>query len=314
MNHCDQERIARAAWAYLCEPCPELHELLTAEGPVATWAQLRARPYRPAGLRSELATSEPARLPHLAQQAAQAAVEAGRVVIPDDDQWPTRLADLATTMPAADRPPAPACLFLTGAAPLRRLAAWSVTITGARAATAYGSHVASNLAFGCANHGWTVAAGGGFGIDASAHRGALAAGSPTIAVVPGGLDRPYPAAHADLFKAITATGLLASMFAPGTPPTRHRISLTRKLLSAMTGGTVIVEATIRGGALHTLTQAAEYGRAAMVVPGPVTSSCSAGCHHALRTDQRIRPVTTADEVIADLTAVAGHPPPTLPRR
>jgi DNA processing protein len=308
MNHRDHERIARAAWAYLCEPGPDLHELLTAEGPVATWAQLRERPYRPAGLRSELATIEAARLPQLAQQAAQRAVEAGQVVIPDDDQWPVHLADLATTAPAADRPAAPVCLFLAGAAPLGRLLASSVTITGARAATAYGIHVARSLAFDCANHGWTVAAGGGFGIDASAHRGALAAGSPTIAVQPGGLDRPHPAAHADLFDAITATGLLASMFAPGTPPTRHRFALTRKLLAALTGGTVIVEATTRSGALHTLTQAAESGKPAMVVPGPVTSACSAGCHHALRTDQRIRPVTTAGEIIAELTAAAGHPP------
>jgi DNA processing protein len=312
MNHRDHQRIARAAWAYLCQPGLELHELVTAEGPAAAWAQLRERPARPAGLRDELATIEAGRLPGLAQQAATLAVRAGQVLIPEDEQWPPQLADLATTAPAAHRPPPLLCLFLAGAAPLGRLLASSLTITGARAATDYGIHVARSLAHDCANHGWTVVAGGAYGIDASAHRGALAAGAPTIAVLPGGLHRPHPAAHTHLFETITASGLLASMFAPGTPPTRHRMYLTRQLLAVLTGGTVVVEASIRSGALHTLSCAATLGKPAMVVPGPITSACSAGCHQALRGDPRTRPVTTADEIITELTA-AGHTPPAPPQ-
>jgi DNA processing protein len=127
-----------------------------------------------------------------------------------------------------------------------------------------------------------VVSGGAFGIDAAAHRGALAAEAPTLAVLACGVDRPYPAAHGALFSRIVETGLLVSEWPPGCAPLRHRFLVRNRLIAALTRGTVVVEAAARSGAQATAKRAHRLGRQVMVVPGPVTSAMSVGCHELLR--------------------------------
>jgi len=124
--------------------------------------------------------------------------------------------------------------------------------------------------------------GGAYGIDAAAHRGALAAGAITIAVLACGVDHPYPAGHADLFADVAAQGLVVSEWPPGRHPARLRFLVRNRTIAALTCGTVVVEAGERSGALNTARHAAELGRPLMAVPGPVTSAQSAGCHRIIR--------------------------------
>ena len=109
----------------------------------------------------------------------------------------------------------PLALWVRGPARLDELVDRSVAIVGSRASTAYGEHVAAELGHQLGERGWTVVSGGAFGIDAAAHRGALAAEAPTVAVLACGVDRPYPAAHGALFHRIAETGLLVSEWPPG---------------------------------------------------------------------------------------------------
>src|SRR5690606_37041383 len=121
----------------------------------------------------------------------------------------------------------------------------SVAVVGARAATDYGVHVATELGFGLADRGWTVVSGGAYGIDAAAHRGALTAGGVTVAVFACGIDNAYPVGHVGLFERIVEEGLLVSEWAPGVTPQRHRFLVRNRVIAAATRGTVVVEAAAR---------------------------------------------------------------------
>ena len=124
--------------------------------------------------------------------------------------------------------------------------------------------------------------GAAFGIDQAAHRGALAVGGPTVAVLACGADRAYPAAHGPLIDAVAATGAVVSELAPGCAPTRLRFLARNRLIAALTRGTVVVEAALRSGALNTANWAGRLNRALMGVPGPVTSAPSQGVHELIR--------------------------------
>jgi DNA processing protein len=163
--------------------------------------------------------------------------------------------------------------------------------------------VANELAYGLADRGWTIVSGGAFGIDAVAHRGALAAAGTTIAVLACGVDRPYPAGHAGLFERILeGGGLLLSEWPPGSDPHKHRFLIRNRVIAAVTRGTVVVEASARSGARFTLNRARLLGRQALVVPGPVTSELSQGCHEELRTENT-RLVTSVAEVIEEVGSI-----------
>jgi len=172
----------------------------------------------------------------------------------------------------------------------------SVAVVGARASTSYGNHVAGELGYGLADRGWTVVSGGAFGIDAAAHRGALAAGGTTIAVLACGIDRPYPVSHTSLFERISDEGLLVSEWPPGADPHRRRFLVRNRVIAALTRGTVVVEANRRSGARFTLGRARLLRRHCLAVPGPVTSAMSVGCHDELRIEGTIL-VTDAAQVI-----------------
>lgn len=210
------------------------------------------------------------------------------VLIPGDSHWPTGVDDLGDS--------APLVLWTKGDPSfLARTASDLVTITGARAATAYGEHVAAEIAGDLGQEGRVIVAGGAYGIEGAAHRAALASGGDTIAVLASGIDRPYPAGHSELLDRIADTGLLVSEMPPGTTPTRHRFFARGRLMAALSNATVVVEAGARSGALHTALQARLLGRGLGAVPGPVTSAASSGTNGLLR-DQSARLVTDVSDI------------------
>lgn len=227
------------------------------------------------------------------QDVAAAAQIGARPICPGDAEWPAGLDRLDQIDPEASTDAgAPLVLWARGEADLAGLSARAVAVVGCRAATEYGLHQAQELGYGLAERGWTVVSGAAFGIDAAAHRGALAAEGPTIAVLAGGVDVPYPAAHADLLDEIAAGGLVLSEAPPGSPPYRRRFLTRNRIIAALGVGTVLVEAGLRSGALNTVRHARRLGRTVMAVPGPVTSAMSAGCHRLLR-DHREESVLVA---------------------
>lgn len=210
------------------------------------------------------------------------------VLIPGDRDWPNGVDDLGDS--------APFVLWTKGVASfLARPPGDLVTITGARAATPYGEHVAAEIASALAQEGHVIVAGGAYGIEGAAHRAALASGGDTITVLASGVDRPYPAGHSELLRTIADTGLLVSEMPPGATPTRHRFLARGRLMAALSNATIVVEAGGRSGALHTGLQARFLGRGLGAVPGPVTSAASSGTNGLLR-DQSARLVTGVSEV------------------
>ncbi len=305
-------RTARMVLACLAEPGSEaVHRLVRAHGPVAALDRVLAGD---ADTEAERALVEAAQA-RLERSGHDRFVDAmlartrrvgARLATPEDDEWPAQLADLALIAnPAGDRIARdtypPVCLWVRGDRPLAETLARSVAVVGARAATSYGSHVATELAYGLASRGWSIVSGGAYGIDAAAHRGALAASGVTAPILACGVDRPYPAAHASLFERIAEDGLLISEWPPGAEPHRHRFLIRNRVIAALTRGTIMVEANARSGARQTLGRAALLGRSFMAVPGPVTSAMSAGCHEAIRHGARL--VTSYQEALEEVGLV-----------
>jgi DNA processing protein len=225
-----------------------------------------------------------------------------RVVIPEDDEWPRQLEDLVMACDPAgddsiDRNAAPPlCLWARGPWRLDEALDRSVAVVGSRAATGYGAQAARQIGYGLAERDWSVVSGGAFGIDAYAHRGALAAGGITVVVLACGVDRAYPASHTNLFDRVAEDGLLLSEWPPGADPFRHRFLIRNRVIAAATRGTVVVEASARSGALQTLRRAGQMSRHQMAVPGPITSAMSVGCHEQLR-DPQVRLVTGVPHIL-----------------
>ncbi len=211
------------------------------------------------------------------------------IVTPADPDWPAGLGDLGHGAPIA--------LWLRGRRSALAELGRAVAIVGARAATGYGEHVATELAVGVADRDVAVVSGGAYGIDGVAHRGALAAEGLTVAALAGGLDRFYPAGNERLFERILERGLLLAEVPPGVPPTKIRFLTRNRLLAAMSRAVVVVEAGLRSGSLNTAGHAAQIGRPIGAVPGPVTSPTSAGCHRLLR-EFPSTCITSAEDVMA----------------
>jgi DNA processing protein len=241
-----------------------------------------------------------------AQPAADLAAgeEAGaRLVVPGDPEWPSQLDQLG--------PGGPLGLWAHGSADLRFSCLRSVAVVGARAATSYGAHVAAEFGLGFSEAGWTVISGGAYGVDGAAHRGTLAAESPTVVVLACGVDIAYPSGHVELFAAARHQGVVISECPPGVHPTRARFLVRNRLIAALSRGTVVVEAAVRSGALNTAGHALQLNRHLAAVPGPVTSAMSAGCHRLLR-ERKAVCVTTPEEMI-DLVGVIGEDVAAAPR-
>ncbi|MDQ1536353.1 MAG: processing protein [Actinomycetota bacterium] len=264
-----QDRFARAAWSRIAEPGdPVAARLIRTNGPVAALelaaigAQQNMQRFQP---RLEVLDVE--------RDLEIGAKFAARVVCPGDPEWPSGLDDLEAP---------PYCLWIRGPVDVGSSCQRSAAVVGARSATAYGEMVATEMAAGLGERRFTIISGAAFGIDAAAHRGALATGATTIAVLAGGVERPYPSSHAALIARIVEVGAVISEVAPGSAPTKTRFLQRNRMIATMGGGTVVVEAGLRSGSLNTARTAAAHGRVVAAVPGPVTSMMSAGCHEAIR--------------------------------
>ena len=209
-----------------------------------------------------------------------------RLVIPGDEFWPRGLGDLGSGAPNA--------LWVRGRLDLL-VRAPRVSIVGARASSAYGEHVAADLAGDLAESGAVIVSGGAYGIDGAAHRAALGVGGATVAFLAGGVDRAYPAGHQTLLRQIAIEGVVVSEPPCGTAPTKWRFLARNRLIAAFGQATVVVEAGWRSGSLNTAGHAATLGRPLGAVPGPVTSASSTGCHRLLR-EYDAQCVTSAREV------------------
>jgi DNA processing protein len=220
-------------------------------------------------------------------------------------EWPHPLDDLAHAPTLHERGGVPIALWVKGPARLDHVAEQAVAVVGSRSATTYGAAVAGDIGAALAEAGRTVVSGAAFGIDQAAHRGALAARGPTVAVLACGVDRPYPAAHRQLLDYIADVGVVVSEAAPGCAPTRIRFLARNRLIAALTQGTVVVEAAIRSGALNTANWAAGLSRVLMGVPGPVTSAPSAGVHQLIRTRGALL-VSDGHEVLEAVAPAGDH--------
>ena len=316
----DQERLARAALSRLMEPQdaaglalvqtvgatdalriatggmaagPGLEHRITsmlAENGTGSWA----------GLAAALKRWQP-RIPDLAPERDLATMAriGGRLIIPSDELWPAQLADLGIQEPI--------CLWWRGQAQPLPGADRCIALVGSRDSTSYGAAVTGDLAYSLGQRGFTIVSGGAYGIDAHAHRAALAGGTsavPTIAVMAGGVDRFYPSGNDDLLRAVANQGAVLAEVPPGSAPTRYRFLQRNRLIAALSSVTVVVEARWRSGALNTAHHAETLGRAVGAVPGSVHSANSAGCHRLLRDGGAVC-VTDASEV-AELASPSGQ--------
>lgn len=242
------------------------------------------------------------RIPDLAPARDLATMQrlGGRLIIPSDDFWPGQLSDLGLQEPI--------CLWWRGIEQELPPAPKSIALVGSRDSTSYGGSVTGDLAYSLAQRGFTIVSGGAYGIDAHAHRAALAGsppgGIPTIAVMAGGVDRFYPSGNEDLLRAVANQGAVLAEVPPGSAPTRYRFLQRNRLIAALSSVTVVVEARWRSGALNTAHHAETLGRAVGAVPGSVHSANSAGCHRLLREGGAVC-VTDAGE-IAELAGPSGE--------
>ena len=298
-----EQRIARATLTYLAEPAdPVICGLLQVLSPAELVASIRSGsiPASVTGVPGGLSAAGTT-LRHCRGQLHRVPAGAGlagfqqrgaRLVCPGDPDWPVQLEDLGAARPYA--------LWVRGTAVLRSCGPRAVAIVGSRAATAYGAHVATEIAASLSGQGWIVVSGAAYGIDAAAHHGALVAGGMTVAVLACGVDYTYPRGHRALLAAIAANGTVVSEYPPGRLPEKRRFLACNRIITALTTGTVVVEAGLRSGALNTARHARELGRPVMAIPGPVTSSQSAGCHQLIR-DEGATCVTSASDIIAGIS-------------
>lgn len=193
-------------------------------------------------------------------------------------------------------PDPPGVLFVRGSIESRD--ALSIAIVGSRHATRYGLMVAERLAGSLSRAGLTIISGLARGIDAAAHRGALAAGGRTIAVLGSGVLNIYPPEHAELAGEIIAHGAVAGEAPVRSAPLSGSFPQRNRLISGMSLGVVVIEAALQSGALITARHAMEQGREVFAVPGPIDSRTSRGCHRLIRDGAKL--VETADDVLEEL--------------
>lgn len=253
--------LARAVWSRLTEPGDGLAGVLVAALGPLTALDLVASGASPHAIRAEalthgtdemlptpneLATALQRWRPRLDRDATVndlrvAASARMTLLTPEHADWPERLADLGVHMPHA--------LWVRGNP--RALARAGLAVVGARACTSYGSQVTAEFTSLACAAGFTIISGAAYGVDAVAHRTALAADQQTVAVLAGGAERPYPAAHDQLIDRIADQGAVCSEVVPGTAPTRWRFLQRNRLISALAQAVLVTEAGVRSGTLNT---------------------------------------------------------------
>ncbi|MEQ4522378.1 DNA-processing protein DprA, partial [Nocardioides kribbensis] len=222
------DRLARVALSRLAEPGDlRMNTLVTDLGPVAVHEHLTSQRDLH-GLLDDVGQRLEALDPE--RELVQAEERGIRFVVPGDPEWPAGLDDLRSADPLHDRGGVPIGLWVRGPLRLDELAG-GVAVVGSRSSTTYGESVARDIAARVSLTGLTAVSGAAFGIDQAAHRGALASGAPTAAVLACGADRSYPAAHSTLLDHIATVGAVVSETAPGLPPTRIRFLSRNRLIA-----------------------------------------------------------------------------------
>jgi DNA processing protein len=328
------ERAVLLARAYLSRvaepPAAALAAYVEEVGPLVAARRVRAgATHGPGVLPPAVASETAARRDTERAESDLALLEAqgGRLIVPEDPEWPAlALAGLGYVAgpdggagmegaPVRDGPAVPLALWARGPGRLDDAPQGWVGMVGARAASEYGLWVARDWAAELADRGTTVVSGAALGVDGAAHRGALAVGGATVAVLACGIDRAYPPTHATLLDHVARRGLVVTEYPPGATPARHRFLVRNRLIAALTAGTVVVEAAARSGAMRTALVAGGLGRAVMVVPGPVTSALSLGCHELARRPE-VSVVGRVAHVVEEVSRVGEGmaPPPGTPAR
>jgi DNA processing protein len=236
---------------------------------------------------------------HLRRRAAKALAQARNLGIDAVPWGGTRYPGLLTPIPDA-----PLVVWMRGDATVFHQP--SVAIVGSRQATPYGLEAASRLAGDLAAAGALVVSGLARGVDSAAHRGALAAGGRTAAVLGSGIDVVYPPEHEDLSGAIAAHGVVLSEWPPGTAPRAFHFPARNRIISGLSLAVVVVEAAEKSGSLITAGFALEQGRAVLAVPGNILSGRHRGCHALIRDGAAV--VESAEDVLAELRTSSLRPP------
>lgn len=286
------ERAARAAWLTIAEPGDRVAGTLIAELGAAEsfdWLLSARRSEYRGELQQALERWEPRLDADRIIQLVTAGARLGAALcVPGDPAWPDRLDNLGAHAPIG--------LWLRGEVSL--LARPGAAVVGSRASSPYGDDIAQEIAYDLAEHGLSTISGGAYGIDAAAHRAALAGDGMTVAVMAGGCDRLYPSGNRELLESILAEGLIVSELPPGQSPTRWRFLQRNRVVAALAAATVVVEAGARSGALNTANHASTLGRPLGAVPGPVRSASSVGCHRLIRENGAV--LVTGPEDVREL--------------
>jgi len=178
---------------------------------------------------------------------------------------------------------------------------YAISIVGSRKPTSYGAIVTEKISEELASMGFTIVSGMARGIDALSHRGALRAGGRTIAVLGSGLDVPYPPENKGLMEKIVNAGCVMSEFPPGTPPDRENFPKRNRVISGLSFGVLVIEATADSGSLITAGYAVEQGREVFAVPGDITSSTSEGTNELIKRGALL--TRRAEDILEELAPV-----------
>jgi DNA processing protein len=229
-----------------------------------------------------------------AERSGQLADAGIHAIFRGDEGYPQHLAAL---------PDAPDVLFARGSLP----AMPGVAVVGARRATGYGRRIAERYGRAIAAAGWPLISGLARGIDGAAHRGTASAGGVGVAVLGSGIDVMYPREHTDLATALlNSGGAVISEAPPGTPPEGWRFPPRNRIISGLAGVVVVVEATVKGGALITAEAALRHGRQIFAVPGDIGRLTSEGCNLLIR--DGAYPVLDEGDLVQSLELALGPAP------
>ena len=211
----------------------------------------------------------------------------GKLLIPTDELWPEQLNDLENP---------PIALMAKGNLENINYVEQAISIVGTRNPTSYGTRIAEDFAAALVDRDFSIVSGGAYGIDASAHHGALAADGITCAVLAGGINQIYPAGNQKLFNQIQNKGILISEVMPDVVALPFRFLIRNRLIAALGKSTIVIEAAARSGSIRTATDAAQIFRPVFAVPGRISSAQSDGCHRLIA-DHVAEIVTGVDDVV-----------------
>ncbi|MQY21706.1 DNA-processing protein DprA [Nocardia macrotermitis] len=289
------------AWAVLSRavlgPNPHLLALAETLGPVETAERLLAGRL-PANI--DTTGLEPVSAEAVRQDLEVLTGVGGWLLTRDNPAWGAVVSTEQPCSAGADRSYSPpVALWVRGAVPRLLRERWPIAIIGARCNTEYGEQVAVHIAGGLTERGWPVISTGGFGIDGQVMRTVMDSGGAPLLMQACGVDRPYPAMHRGLVNRAADLGMVISEFPPGTPLARPRQRDTSRLLAALSGAVVVVEAGLRSGAVDVAAWARGLGRPVFAVPGPVTAPASAGCHRLIQFGTTTL-VTSVEDILSGL--------------